>query len=256
MLSRFNGNENILLPVTHQLKDDLLVVAKVTETARTGLPIAEEIGKPPLSALVFYTDAAGASFSMINGEKVFHSSKNRGVACIGGDSIEEAWIWVRTEWPEEFLNHDKDEYGKSYGCKSTTLESIGLLLPFLAFPRQVIGNSLLFMVDNNAVVYAWETGRVKEDQTATEVLKAVGYISAFLGCRVYVKHINRVSNSMAKAADKLSRRPLNDKDEECRWLAGKEAIGSFEGLHAWLRSPVSGISLAQTIINQVEHIMS
>lgn len=159
------------------------------------------------------------------------------------------------EWPETFLNHDKDEYGKHFGSKSTTLESIGLLLPLVIFPEHVKGRSLLFMVDNNAVVYGWETGRVKEDQTATEVLKAVSYISAFLGCRIYVSHIDRISNEMATAADKLSRRTLVSRDEEYEWLAGKEARGSCSNLLTWLKNPVSGTSLCRIIIDQIKHVL-
>ena len=51
------------------LREDLAVIEKVCESAKRGLPIASKPGKLGLAALSFYTDAAGASFSMQNGEK-------------------------------------------------------------------------------------------------------------------------------------------------------------------------------------------
>ena len=64
------------------MKEDLHIIAKVAESARTGLPIAEKVGKPGLEAVVFYSDAAGASFSMIRGQLCYHNNVGKGVSCI------------------------------------------------------------------------------------------------------------------------------------------------------------------------------
>jgi hypothetical protein len=68
-LAAFKGRENILLPVPEDMKLDLNIIAKMAERAVKGLPIASEPCKAPLSAMVFYTDAAGASFTMMNGKE-------------------------------------------------------------------------------------------------------------------------------------------------------------------------------------------
>ena len=75
------------------MKEDFHIMAKVAETARTGLPIAEKAGKPGLNALVFYTEAAGASFSMVKGQRCYHDNMGKGMSCIGEDSIENIWGW-------------------------------------------------------------------------------------------------------------------------------------------------------------------
>ena len=86
-LTKFGGDGNILKMVPDEMRRDLKVIAKVANSARTGLPIAEKIGKPGLAAITFYTDAAGASFTLVNKQRHYHDNEGKGVACIGGTSI-------------------------------------------------------------------------------------------------------------------------------------------------------------------------
>ena len=152
-LTRFSGNESILLVVPQKLKEDLLVIAKVAESAKKGLPIADPIAMPYLAALTFYTDAAGASFTMCGGKIFFHDNTGRGVACVAGTSLEDVWGWTRISWPETFLQQVKDDKGRFFGCKSSTLESVGLLLPLIAFLEKVAGKNIVFKIDNMAVMF-------------------------------------------------------------------------------------------------------
>ena len=176
LLTRFGGNENILLRVHQELKEDLLFIAKVAESSKAGLPVADPDGMPTLAALTFYTDAAGASFSMRNGDRVFHNNKGKGVACVAGTELNDVWGWTRISWPDQLLTDQKDEKGRSFGCKSTTLESVGILLPLLAFPEKVKGRNLIFKIDNIAVMFGWQHGYVKNDATASEILKSAQYL--------------------------------------------------------------------------------
>ena len=250
MLAKFNGNENILLPVTRELRDDLLTLAKAAYSSKLGLPIACEIGKPPLSVLTFYTDAAGASFSISKGKRVFHDQGERGLSCIGGTNLDDIWIWARLTWPVALLTELRDSSGKFFGCKSTTLESIGLLIPFVAFPDQVQGRHILFKVDNIAVHYGWENGYVKYDSTANEILKCVHLLSAHLGVSVYVEHVPRMSDDMASLADELSRRE-SPKDHKLRKVLRESEERKVEGylLH-WLQNP-SATDLFTTLLNEL-----
>ena len=184
LLAKFGGNENILLPVYQELKEDLLFIAKVAESSKFGLPVAESVRMPTLAALTFYTDAAGASFSMRNGNRVFHNNSGKGVACVAGSELHNIWGWTRNSWPEQLLTELKDEKGRFFGCKSTTLESVGILLPLLAFPEKVTGRNLIFRIDNIAVMYGWQHRYVKNDGTALEILKSAQYLGAFLGATI------------------------------------------------------------------------
>lgn len=200
------------MPIPDKMKRSVMVVCNAAESAKKGLPICSRRQFPSLAALTFYTDAAGAKYCWRNRKFQLIEENNRGVACIGGEDIGNVWTWSRMNWPEGFLEK-KDEKGVEYGRKSTTLESIGVLLPFIAFPEKLAGKELMFYVDNIAVVYGWEKGGVKKDESATEILKTVHVLSSYLGCRVYVRHIHRVSNDLADLADDLTRRSIPEKAE-------------------------------------------
>ena len=206
LLTSFGGNEIVLKMVPDKLKRELLVIAKIVHSAIEGLPIAEKPTQPSLSTLIFYSDAAGASFSLSGGMRVYHENENKGVSCIGGTSLDDIWIWTRLGWPEGFITGRKDENGKFFGSKSTTLEAIGMLLPFVAFPDKIRGRRIHFMINNIAVMFGWMSGFVKEDETASEILKAVHYLSGKHGVTVSVQHVGRISDELAKLADELSRR--------------------------------------------------
>ena len=81
-----------------------------------------------------------------------------------------------------------------------------MLLPFVAFPDKIRGRRIHFMIDNIAVMLGWMSGFVKEDETASEILKAVHYLSGKHGVTVSVQHVGRISAELAKLADELSRR--------------------------------------------------
>lgn len=72
MLASFRGVDRVLKQIPSDVKEELKVVAKVADSARAGLPIPERPVKSSLPALEIYTDAAGASFTMVRGEKFFH----------------------------------------------------------------------------------------------------------------------------------------------------------------------------------------
>ena len=103
--------------------------------------------------------------------------KTKGFFCIGETSLSDIWIWTWLGWPEGFITERKDKNGKFFRSKSTTLEAVGMLLPFVAFPNKIRGKRIHFMIDNMAVMFGWMRGFVKEDETASEILKAVHYLS-------------------------------------------------------------------------------
>ncbi len=133
-----------------------------------------------------------------------------------------------------------DDKGKLFGCKSTTLESIGLLIPFIAFPKKVRGKHLVFMVDNTAVSYGWEKGAIKCDNTATEILKSVHFLSAHLGSTVHVEHVPRMSNSIAELADELSRKELSAYSNHAHYLSNATEVKVVGHLLNWLKEPKKG----------------
>ena len=251
LLTRFGGNENILLVVPQKLKEDLLVIAKVAESTKKGLPIADQVAMPTLAALTFYTDAAGASFTMCGGKRFFHDNAGRGVACVAGTSLEDMWGWTRISWPETLLQQAKDEKGRFFGCKSTTLESVGLLLPLIAFPDRVAGKNIVFKIDNIAVMYGWGSGYVKNDSTASEILRCAQYLAGFLGTTIFVDHVGRMSDDLAGLADELSRKETSTKENGARALSYAEFRRVDSVLLNWLENPC-GKNLCRDLLCEME----
>jgi hypothetical protein len=205
-LGSFSGNEAIVKSPSSQLKKDLMVCLKVANQARVGLPIAFRPSSPPLKAKQFFSDAAGAKFSMCNGTRVNHSAENdRGAACLEVEDEKVTW-WGQVTWPLSFLNEKLDARGRSFGCKTTTLEALGMLIPFLAIPKEVAGLHVVVHVDNMALVYGWMNGNVKNDETASILLRSLALVASYLGTIVHVVHIARCSDEWSDLADKLSRK--------------------------------------------------
>ena len=116
----FGSNELILLHPSPQVVLDLRVFAAAILTAVKGLPIPPRPTGPPLSALVFHSDAAGARFARVRGGRVPHSSDgDSGGASLHPDTSGHIVFYTRVTWPSSFLLHDTDSCSRSDGCKTT-----------------------------------------------------------------------------------------------------------------------------------------
>jgi hypothetical protein len=165
-LGSFGTNEMIVKSPTEQMKKDLLVCSKVAESSKDGIPIAHRPVSPPLVKKEFFSDAAGAKFSMQNGERINHSLENdRGAASFEVANDQVVW-WAQATWPLSFVNSARDTRGCFYGSKTATLEAVGLLMPFLSIPEDLAGQNVVLYVDNMSLVYGWENGYVKNDESA------------------------------------------------------------------------------------------
>ena len=152
---------------------------------------------------------------------------------------------------ERQVQPSQDDRGRSFGSKSTTLKAVGMLLPFLAFPDRVRGKNIVFKIDNMAVLFGWYNGYVKQDETASEVLKSVQYISSVLGTVVNVQHVDRVSDELAELADELSRRKQSKKPEACKALESAEFREVRSFLTEWLADPCGGSKLCGKLLKEM-----
>jgi hypothetical protein len=250
LVAEFRGDRNILLKIPNELKKDLAICAKVADSATRGLPIVPRPSLPPLFATECYSDAAGAKYAMQSGKRVNLSEINdRGVASmiIQGQKVE---LYSILCWPMEFLNNARDSNGCYYGSKTTTLEAMGVLIPFIVFPRELCGKSIVFHVDNIAVAYGWSNGAVKFDVMASIILRAVHLAACYLGVTVYVKHIPRCSDSWASLADRLSRKSTTTRED--RWVLREARRGEVSGsLVRWLDNPVEDWRLPNVILAEI-----
>jgi hypothetical protein len=251
LLGKFAGNEDLVLPIPRLVKDDLVVCVKVAIQAQTGLPIASRPCPPPLTALHFFSDAAGSKFSLHRGIRVNQNEKNdRGVACVWQNEDAVSWYCTHT-WPMFLLNNALDSKGAYFGSKMVTLECVGLLLPFLCIPGSLSGKVVVFHVDNIAVVYGWHNGASKIDEEASILLRGLHLMAAFLGTTVHVQHEPRRSSDLSILADNLSRKSTTSKDDLVRLsVAKRSSLG--RSLNSWLGRPTTDWSLPSKFLEDVK----
>ena len=108
-------------------------------------------------------------------------------------------------WPQGSLEWARDYQGKRVGDKTTTLEFMGMLLPFLLVPETLINQHVVVKVDNVGCYYGWLNRQVAGDAMACLFIRALHLISAFLGCQVHVAHLPRCQTWEARVVDQLSR---------------------------------------------------
>jgi hypothetical protein len=251
LLTKFGAKDGRKL-IPRILKDDLWVWKKAA--ARTGLPLREVHENPPLDVLTFVSDAAGASLEWVDGKsKNTTIEGDRGVAAVQhvGDHI--TWVGV-VRWPKHLLVGQKSKLGKYFGSKSTTLETVGLFLPLIARPRDVKGRHVLLQVDNTAVVYSWQKKYCGEDPETSLLIRCLHVLEAFLKCKIYVKHLKRMSNPIAAVADGLSRQATTTPEV---LAAVKGAERDFPGgpLVDWLENPILDWDLPGKIVAHVKTML-
>ena len=253
-MSSFEGNEDLELAIPDRVKKDLAIQLKVLVTASIGLPVAVKPSPPPLNQITFTSDAAGAIMAKVGGTLVATSDKfQRGVASVAFTEEGHLWFSCRLFWPDSFLTKSKDSKGSLYGSKSTTLETVGLLLPFFSIPEAIRGRDLVMQVDNLAVYYGWDSKQVKEDTAASILIRALYLISVSLECRIHVRHLPRLSSEAGELADHLSREYSTTRSEE-RWASSVERQPHCPALEAWLTDPVEDWSLVDRILADVASI--
>jgi hypothetical protein len=250
-LKSFGSNEQILLKICDQTRKDLLVCANVADSARKGIPIPVQPMCPSLHAITCYSDAAGSKFAITNGERRnLNREGDRGVASIVLDKNSNPVSWSRLTWPIFFLNSARDEKGAHFGSKSTTLETIGMLMPFLYAPEKLAGKHVVFRIDNIAVFFGWENKVVKNDTSATIIIRAIHLISYFLGTYVHVQHVPRCSDKFSTIADHLSRKSTTgSSDTEVLKNTVERTIGGV--LLSWLNNPISDWKLPERLLEEV-----
>ena len=255
LMNSFGGSENERKLVKSELKRDLYIWKNCLVAAAGGLPLSGLPCEPPVRALKFVSDAAGAAFEWTEGRSV-NVSKNgdRGVASVGFDSGK-IWFCGGTKWPENFLRTARDRSGKFFGTKSTCLEAVGLVVPFLTIPAELCGKFIVLYVDNLNVVYAWEKRHCKADAETSALIRALHIVEARLACKIFVRHMARMSTPMAALADRLSR----DSSTSAADRGLLEKVGWRQpggALEKWLAAPRVDWELGLKLVKDIDQILN
>ena len=235
-----------------QVRTDLRIWANVITASVVPLPIPHRPLPPGLSALHFVSDAACARYVTVDGRRIpCDRPGHRGAASIGIGSQGEIWLCARVTWPAYLLLKARDEKNRAYGCKSTTLELVGLILPIITVPHLLQGKEVCFHVDNLATVYGWENKGVAKDSSASVMIRSLHLIATYLGCIVHVRHLPRMSDTNARLADRLSRKSTTTGRDRARIRrAMKPTIPP--ALRRWMESPKPDWDLPGELLHDVQ----
>jgi hypothetical protein len=237
-----SGETEGVLP--HAAKEELNFWAGFLEDRNPWHKINPPQHAPPLCPVVFTSDAAGCPTNCAKKGKL-------GVACIGTSGNGSVMFAQRMWWDKYFISTSKDEKGVRYGDKTTTLETMGLLLPFLAIPANLVNKHILLRVDNLGTVYGLQNHSCSGDKAASVLIKAITLLGALLGSAIHVEHLPRRSDWEAEMVDDMSREKTTDEYQ-------RMMLDRFNGLDEptvlleWMKNPLPNWDLAREIISVVK----
>ena len=159
-------------------------------------------------------------------------------------------------WPVVFLTKTCDGKGVPYGCKSETLEAIGLLLPFLCIPKHICGHSILFKIDNMSVVtqfYKKRNGFKQNNfyNSTLHILSLVKFLASKLNVVVHVQYIPRISNKWSTLVDHLSRKSTTN-SFDLFLIQNAECILYNGVFFEWLNNPKHVYDLPSKLLDEIK----
>ena len=232
-------------PAPEAAKADLLVWAGMLSLSEW-LPVPREPCGPPLRHKLFTADAAGVADGEVN--------EGAGVGGVGLDEDGVIISCFQVIWDNDMISYKKDSKGARFGSKTSTLEMIGLVLPFLLYPSLLLNQHVVFNTDNIGCYFGWLNMSVAGDITASILIRAILLMSSFLGTTVHVTHSPRKTTWENIVADKLSRKKSTDR-------AVKKLLHSFaptrvpEFFSDWLSSPDEDWNLPMKCLSYVQSIV-
>ena len=248
-IRKFKSDNRTEMFIPNSVRSDLKIWSNIINFSRHGLPIHPRPSFPPIYSIHCTSDAAGIDLSKspnsLEGEKF-------GAASVLHSRDQTTFLKIsRIFWPHSLLFYAKDNAGTRFAAKSSTLEAIGVLLPFLSFPSSLSGTNVVLHVDNTAVVHGWRKRHVVNDIEASIMIRAIHILSSYLRCRVYIVHTPRLSSPGAVMADHLSRSSSTSQEEEN--LARSLSSPSISpALQNWLQNPSVDWNLPLALLEEIQ----
>ena len=192
----------------------------------------------------FSSDAAG-------GTNQLNSNDALGCSSVGFSHIGTVFFACQLFWPEKVLQFASDCKGSQLGNKTTTLEFLGILLPFLLIPEHLANIHVTVKVDNIGCFFGWVNRHVTGDVMASILIRALHLISAYLGCQVHICHLPRKSSWDANLVDRLSRaRSTTENDKKLLRSFPKPSLPIC--LAEWMKNPSEDWDLVLKLLDHVK----
>jgi hypothetical protein len=242
-----NAPGDSTLVITKEAKKELFVWAGFLSNDLKWLPICPVDQPIPMRCKEFVSDAAGHA-----SEADIRTSPGCGNIgfCENGKIIFANQFF----WPRKFIESMVDSKGSRFGDKTTTLEAIRVLIPFLLVPELLAGQHILLRVDCFGTIYGFMNKVSKGDETASVFIRALYMIAAYLSCAMHVEHLPRMSDFGAEVSDRLSRISSST-------LQDKKLVRTFHNrqmpkcLLKWFSNPVVDWDLPYRLLCYVKNLV-
>ena len=221
-------------------KKDLCIWLRFLCDKESWIPICREYCHQPLSFKYFTSDAAGSNCKANTNVKV-------GCGNIGFDSNGIVIFAYQLFWPNGILEKTFDCKNSNLGSKTTTLEFLGIIIPFLIIPKDLCNMHIVVKVDNIGCFYGWLNKKTSGDIMASILIRALHLISSYLSCIIHIEHLPRKSSWDAEIADRLSRQKTTLRSD-------RKLLESFKldkvphCLEKWMKNPVEDWNLADELL--------
>jgi len=229
LAQHIRAGESSKRAISDQAKKDLSVWASMLLDKSEWHKIPWPNIQPPRYHKSVYSDAAGLAEGEVNSNGV-------GVAWMAFNEEGEYIGAQRLSWPKEFIENKKDSKGARFGCKTTTLELFGILLPVLELHKCLSNQHIIFHVDNIACVYGWENGHMKDDICASILIRGLKLIELYLGSKFHLRFVPRVSDWESAQTDRMSRLSSLSK-QDIQLLESFSLVRIHRIVLDWLENP-------------------
>ena len=245
-LAKIENSKGEKIYLSTNSKQDLNVWANFLLDKNEWHPICAMYYHPPISCKSFSSDAAGCN----ENSKVID-----GIGCgnVGFDSNGKINFVYQLFWPDAVIKHAKDEKFCRIGNKTTTLEFLGILIPFLIMPEKLKNQYIEVKVDNVGCFFGWINRHVKGDVMATILIRALHLIGAYLGTQIHVSHLPRKSTWDALLVDRLSRKKSTTVQDR-RLLKSFQTRRIPYCLRSWMHRPTEDWELPMALLKSVKEI--
>ena len=243
-IAKMAQNPTAIFTIDSQGLKDLNIWVNFLTCKVEWLPIPHCYYDPPLACVSFSSDAAG-------GTNQLNSNDALGCGSVGFSHIGTVFFACQLFWPEKVLQFASDCKGSQLGNKTTTLEFLGILLPFLLIPEHLANIHVTVKVDNIGCFFGWVNRHVTGDVMASILIRALHLISAYLGCQVHICHLPRKSSWDANLVDRLSRaRSTTENDKKLLRSFPKPSLPIC--LAEWMKNPSEDWDLAWKLLDHVK----
>ena len=223
------------VPPPHVSKDLLMVAAVLADSFNNPLPILDPEPSIPLCAVQIYTDASG-HIAGPTSPALGILFPPFGHTHAAADSF---------PFPTDFLL--KNNNSSLVADTTSTLESLGLVLPMMVHPDRCVGRPLEVHIDNIAVVYSFQKRR-SGDKLAHTIIRAAYLLAGALACELRVSWVPRRSDVSSIIADDLTHINFTSVLELDQYATTETHVTFPPPISTWMRSPTYDTDLGHAIL--------